>query len=108
MVCHDRLTEWDAHPRRSVAAIVDDRILTSCAAVRARMDGWWTLAVGTTVTNARLLLDKEVRTNDEDCLDTRDRSHGSITRSARSNSDGGMVRPSALATFMLIASSNFV
>jgi hypothetical protein len=30
------------------ALIVDDRILTSCAAVRARMDGWWTFAVGNT------------------------------------------------------------
>src|SRR5690242_13740573 len=46
MVCHDRLTEWDAHPRRSAPSIVDDRILTSCAAVCARMDGWWTLAAG--------------------------------------------------------------
>jgi hypothetical protein len=53
MVCHDRLTEWDAHPRRSVASIVDDRILTSCAAVCARMDGWWTLAAGSAL-EARL------------------------------------------------------
>jgi hypothetical protein len=29
--------------------IVDDRILTSCAAVRARMDGWWTFAAGITL-----------------------------------------------------------
>ena len=46
MVSQDRLIEWDAHPRRSAAAIVDDRILTSCAAVRARMDGWWAFATG--------------------------------------------------------------
>ena len=46
MVCHGRLTEWDAPPRRSAPSIVDDRILTSCAVVCARMDGWWTLAVG--------------------------------------------------------------
>jgi hypothetical protein len=29
-----------------LSSIVDDRILTSCAAVCARMDGWWTLAAG--------------------------------------------------------------
>src|SRR5258708_21440437 len=46
MVCDDRLIEWDAHPRRSAPSIVDDRILTSCAVVCARMDGWWTLAAG--------------------------------------------------------------
>src|ERR1700736_1684755 len=46
MVHHDRPTDWDAHPRRSGPVIVDDRILTSCAVVRARMDGWWTVAVG--------------------------------------------------------------
>ena len=46
MVCHDRLTEWDAPSRRSAPSIVDDRILTSCAVVCARMDGWWTLAAG--------------------------------------------------------------
>src|SRR5512143_297163 len=46
MVRHDRLTEWDAHPRRSASSIVADRILTSCAVVCARMDGWWTLAAG--------------------------------------------------------------
>ena len=28
------------------SSIVDDRILTSCAVVCARMDGWWTLAAG--------------------------------------------------------------
>src|SRR5262249_4962388 len=48
IVCHGRLTDWDAHPRRSRHAFVDDRILTSCAAVYARMDGWWAFAVGTT------------------------------------------------------------
>jgi hypothetical protein len=46
MVCDDRLIEWDAPPRRSASSIVDDRILTSCAVVCARMDGWWTLAAG--------------------------------------------------------------
>jgi len=46
MVCDDRLIEWDAPPRRSAPSIVDDRILTSCAVVCARMDGWWTLAAG--------------------------------------------------------------
>jgi hypothetical protein len=46
MVCDDRLIEWDAPPRRSAPSIVDDRILTSCAVVRARMDGWWTPAAG--------------------------------------------------------------
>ena len=34
--------------------------------------------------------------------------HHSITRSARSNSDGGIVRPSALAVLRLMTSSNFV
>src|SRR5215831_10063068 len=29
MVDNDRLTVWDAHPRRCAPAIVDDRILTS-------------------------------------------------------------------------------
>jgi len=37
----------------------------------------------------------------------RARAH-SITRSARSKSDGGIVRPSAFAVFRLITSSNFV
>jgi hypothetical protein len=37
----------------------------------------------------------------------RARAH-SITRSARSKSDGGIVRPSAVAVFRLITSSNFV
>src|SRR6267378_8279923 len=46
MVCDDRLIEWDAPPRRSAPSIVDERILTSCAVVGARMDGWWTLAAG--------------------------------------------------------------
>src|SRR5438445_1014561 len=46
MGCDDRLIEWDAPPRRSAPSIVDDRILTSCAVVCARMDGWWTLAAG--------------------------------------------------------------
>jgi hypothetical protein len=36
-------------------ALVDDRILTSCAVFRARMDGWWTLAAGTAALNDRLL-----------------------------------------------------
>jgi hypothetical protein len=36
------------------------------------------------------------------------RSSHSITRSARSSTDGGMVSPSVLAVFMLITSSNFV
>src|SRR4029434_4078550 len=40
---HGGAIEWAAPPRRSAASIVDDRILTSCAAMRARMDGWWTL-----------------------------------------------------------------
>src|SRR5262249_43518964 len=48
MVRRDRLTDWDAHPRRARRAFVDDRILTSCAAACARMDDWWTFAVGTT------------------------------------------------------------
>src|SRR5262245_33392660 len=47
MVHHDRLIDWDAHPRRSGEVIVDDRILTSCAVACARMDGWWTVAAGT-------------------------------------------------------------
>jgi hypothetical protein len=41
MVHRDRLTDWDALPRRS-----PDRRrskTTSCAASRARMDGWWTV-----------------------------------------------------------------
>jgi hypothetical protein len=38
--------------------IVDDRILTSCAAVCARMDGWWTFAVGITL-ELRLQREKE-------------------------------------------------
>src|SRR5258705_12125690 len=46
MVCDDRLIEWDAPPRRSAPSIVDERILTSCAVVGARMDGWGTLAAG--------------------------------------------------------------
>jgi transposase len=33
-------------------SIVDDRILTSCAVVWARMDGWWTLVAGNHVTSA--------------------------------------------------------
>ena len=36
-------------------ALVDDRILTSCAVFRARMDGWWTFAAGTAALNDRLL-----------------------------------------------------
>ena len=47
MVAGDRLTDWDAHPRRST----DRRRskTTSCAASRARMDGWWTVTAGCTV-----------------------------------------------------------
>src|SRR4029434_10853903 len=47
MVARDRPTDWDAHPRRS-----HDRRRskpTSCAASRARMDGWWTVTAGCTV-----------------------------------------------------------
>jgi len=47
MVVRDRLTDWDAPPRRS-----HDRRrskTTSCAASRARMDGWWTVTAGCTV-----------------------------------------------------------
>jgi len=47
MVVRDRLTDWDAPPRRSL----DRRrsTTTSCAASRARMDGWWTVTAGCTV-----------------------------------------------------------
>jgi hypothetical protein len=45
-------------------AIVDDRILTSCAAVRARMDGWWTFAGGTTTTLNFCLSTRRDETND--------------------------------------------
>jgi hypothetical protein len=100
---HGRFTEWSAHPRRSATSVVDDRILTSCAAVRARMDGWRTLAVrGNCFTNYL----EDSRRASEVRLDTEDRSHGSITWSARSSSDGAMVRASALAVLRLITSSN--
>src|SRR5262249_1420824 len=78
MVCHDRPTEWDAHPRRSAVAIVDDRILTSCAAVRARMDGWWSFARGSTTLHLCLSTRRD-KPNDAGALDTNDRSHPSIT-----------------------------
>src|SRR5262250_96107 len=102
MVRRDRLTDWDAHPRRSRRALVDDRILTSCAAACARMDDWWTPAAGTMFfweKGLRIAIDR---------LDAEDRSHGSITWSARSSSDGGMVRPRAFAVFRLRISSTLV
>src|SRR5262245_2923120 len=40
--------------------------------------------------------------------DERSTFHYSITRSARASSDGGIVRPSALAVFRLISRSNLV
>ena len=107
MVCHDRAIEWDAHPRRSAVAIVDDRILTSCAAVRARMDGWWTFARGSTTLHACLSTRRD-KSNDAVTLDTNDRSHGSMTSSARSRNDCGIVRPRALAVLRLITISNLV
>src|SRR5262245_30906109 len=73
MVCHDRLTDWDAHPRRAPSVLVDDRILTSCAAACARMDGWWTSAAGRTCSSggkgSRVAIDR---------VDSEDRSHGWI------------------------------
>jgi len=77
MARHGRFIEWAAPPRRSASSVVDDRILTSCAAVRARMDGWWTLAA-----REKLLprtVSKEKAVMSEVRLDTEDRSHGSIT-----------------------------
>src|SRR5712664_4639257 len=62
MVACDRLTDWDAHPRRSL----DRRRskTTSCAASRARMDGWWTVTAGCTVVvcldPTAVLLDRRV------------------------------------------------
>jgi hypothetical protein len=61
MVRDDRLTDWDAHPRRS-----RDRRrskTTSCAARRARMDGWWTvtasgLAAAVRLAPAAVLMDR--------------------------------------------------
>src|SRR5262245_66620779 len=105
MACHDRAIEWDAHPRRSAVAIVDDVILTSCAAVRARMDGWWTFARGSTTLYACLSTRRD-KSNDAVTLDTNDRSHGSMTSSARSRNDCGIVRPRALAVLRLITISN--
>src|SRR5262245_18296209 len=102
MACHDRAIEWDAHPRRSAVAIVDDRILTSCAAIRARMDGWWTFARGSTTLHAYLSTRRD-KSNDAITLDTNDRSHGSMTWSARPGTDGGTVSPSAFAVLRLIA-----
>jgi hypothetical protein len=63
-------------PRRSAASIVDDRILTSRAAMCARMDGWWTLPSG-----EKLLHDLS-RKKGSDLgvrFDAQARSHGSIT-----------------------------
>ena len=98
MVCHDRLIEWDAHPRRSAPSIVDDRILTSCAVVCARMDGWWTLAAGKPRSHVSF-----TKGRNRPCgLDTEARSHGSITWSARSSSDCGMV---SLRAFAVVLSS---
>src|SRR5260370_41460791 len=77
MVCHDRLTEWAAHPRRSAPSIVDDRILTSCAVVCARMDGWWTLAAGTHTSHRLFKKGRARRWHSR--LDPEARSHGSIT-----------------------------
>src|SRR5262249_30343376 len=107
MVCHDRAIEWDAHPRRSAVVIVDDRILTSCAAVRARMDGWWTFAGGSTTLHACLSTRRDKR-NDAGALDANDRSHGSMTWSARPSTDGGIVSPSAFAVLRLMTSLNSV
>src|SRR4029434_1700782 len=107
MFCQGRAIEWDAHPRRSAVAIVDDRILTSCAAVRARMDGWGTFARGSTTLHACLSTRRD-KSNDAVTLDTNDRSHGSMTWSARSSSDCGIVRPSAFAVLRLITNSNLV
>src|SRR4029434_6498134 len=45
---------------------------------------------------------------DADGVDTPDRSHGSMIWSARPGTACGIVRPSALAVFRLIANSNFV
>src|SRR5262249_25977171 len=107
MACHDRAIEWDAHPRRSAVVIVDDRILTSCAAVRARMDGWWTFAGGSTTLHACLSTRRDKR-NDAGALDANDRSHGSMMWSARPSTDCGIVKPRAFAVLRLITSSNFV
>jgi hypothetical protein len=87
MVHHDRLIDWDAHPRRSGEVIVDDRILTSCAGVRARMDGWWTVAAGTggsTIGSYRRGDDRSTK----NCLDANARSHGSMIWSARASGGG--------------------
>jgi hypothetical protein len=55
--------------------VVDDRILTSCAAACARMDGWWTCAVGDSVIFAR----RKGLAYYIDGVDMNDRSHGSMT-----------------------------
>src|SRR4030095_13205377 len=69
-------------PMREPFRAVDDRILTSCAAVRARMDGWWTFARGSTTLHACLSTRRD-KSNDAVTLDANDRSHGSMTWSAR-------------------------
>src|SRR5678815_180023 len=81
-------------PSTIESSIADDRILTSCAVVCARMDGWWTLATGNPVTTAfsesdeladgivaltsRPVLMERTRKHDEQIGTTdRDRSPGS-------------------------------
>src|SRR5215467_12888102 len=51
---------------------------------------------------------RRAESNDAVALDANDCSHGSMTWSARPNTDGGIVTPSALAVLRLIISSNLV
>src|SRR5215471_7610418 len=68
-------------------------------------------AAGGRATRAPDPLQREVRRPpvESELQSDRDLHHGySMTRSARSSSDGGIVRPRAFAVLRLIASSNFV
>jgi len=55
------------------------------------MDGWWTFARGSTTLHACLSTRRD-KSNDAVTLDANDRSHGSMTWSARSSSACGVGR----------------
>src|SRR5262249_47055228 len=102
MVSHDRVIDWAAPPRRP--RVVDDR--TRHHAPRARMDGGCTVAAWdfhlTPTRSTKGALNRRAP------VDSTDRSHGWITSSARSSSDGGIVSPRVFAVLRLMTSSNLV